>query len=152
MSINQMLERASDLHFGGLRIWVHHRQNPSAKDYWDGNWISCTAICEALTSMVKVTGPFLHLPEIEYLHDELDKLDEQQIDEMELECMDPNLSLSLAVSGSLGGLKLTVKLTPDHITQHHTFVFETDRSWLPRVMADCGKILAKYPIVGDPVA
>jgi hypothetical protein len=40
---------------------------------------------------------------------------------------------------------LTVKITPDHMTQEHRFQFELDQSYLPAVVEQCRAILARYP-------
>ena len=147
MSRTRYKNSECDLHFEGFRLWIHNRASQKSQDYWDGNWLYVTAICEASGSVVRVTGSILHAPEIDGFRRGLEKLNEHLEGKAELDCMEPYLGISVEAQ-SLGHLRMVVAITPDILNQTHKFVFETDQSWLPRVISDCNKILERYPIVG----
>lgn len=46
----------SDMKIAGLAIWIHGRQFPDSKDYWDVNWLNVTVRCGAQGASVKVCG------------------------------------------------------------------------------------------------
>ena len=138
-----------DIKLAGLRIWVHGRQFPDSGDYWDGNWITVTACCEARGAWVWVTGNFIHLGEIMILLDGSERLYRELEGKAELSCMEPELSLELEFK-SQGKIDLSVEITPDNLSQSHSFIFEIDQSYLPGLISSCQKILQTFPIRGKP--
>ncbi len=136
-----------DLRIEGLRLWIHHRTFPESKDYWDGNWLFATAVCEAAGSIVRVSETILHLSEIDRFRRNLEKLNERLEGKVELECLEPYLGIVIEAQ-SLGHLRLVVAITPDYLNQKHEFIFETDQTWLSSIISDCTGILRQYPIVG----
>jgi hypothetical protein len=142
-------QRPPDLKIMGLKIWVHHRQFPKAEDYWDGNWINVTALCEAQGASVRIDGNIIHLSEIERFISGADKVYQNLKGKAELSCMEPELSVGLEAK-SLGQIEMVVDMTPDHLSQSHRFIFEVDQSYLPKLISDSRLILKKYPIKGSP--
>ena len=67
----------------------------------------------------------------------------------ELSCMEPNLGVELSVSDSRGSITAEVCLTPDHLTQEHSFRFAIDQSYLPAIIKGLRKVLAKFPVRGS---
>jgi hypothetical protein len=63
--------------------------------------------------------------------------------------MAPNLAVELRAVG-LGHIKVTVKITPDHMAQWHKFQFEVDQTFLHPLTRDCKRLLAAFPIRGAP--
>lgn len=61
--------------------------------------------------------------------------------------MEPELEVKL-VAEDHGQIKATIQITPDHLNQTHSFTFEIDQSYLCGIIADCQRILEKYPIRG----
>jgi hypothetical protein len=55
---------APDIKLEGLQIWIHSRQFPNEKDYWDGNWLNVTAHCGKHGADVWASGPILHVPDL----------------------------------------------------------------------------------------
>ncbi len=44
---------------------------------------------------------------------------------------------------------MRVRITPDNLTQSHSFEFEIDQSYLPGVIAQCGDVLFRFPVRGE---
>ena len=65
-----------------------------------------------------------------------------------LDCMEPNLRVELKMQ-SLGQITMTVHITPEHITQQHSFEFEIDQSYLPAFLRQCGQVLDEYSLRGQ---
>jgi hypothetical protein len=61
--------------------------------------------------------------------------------------MEPELSVQLEAD-KLGHITVTVSLTPEHLAQQHRFVFEIDQSYLDRVLGECRKVPAAFPLRG----
>ena len=62
------------INIAGLDIWIHGRQFPDEKDYWDANWLNVTVRCGAKGSSVLVNGNIIHLSEISQLLSGAEKL------------------------------------------------------------------------------
>src|SRR6185295_10495914 len=84
-----------NLQIGGLKLWVRGRQFPSAQDYWDGNWLKVTARCDSASSTVSAAGPIVHLGELVQFLEECERLYESLSGIAKLDCMEPNLSVTL---------------------------------------------------------
>jgi hypothetical protein len=79
----------ADLKIAGLRIWVHGRQFPDSKDYWDGNWLRVTAHCASESAHVRVHGAIIHLGEIEGLKSGCEVLSQTLAGSAVLDCIEP---------------------------------------------------------------
>ncbi len=138
------------LRVAGLEIWVHGRESPGAQDHWDGNWLRVTARCVTPgASRVHAEGPILHLSEIEAFLRGCEAMHESHAGSAALDCMEPNLSAELSME-SAGHLAATVHITPDHLTETHTYRFEIDQSFLPEIIRGCRRIMEDYPVRGSP--
>lgn len=133
----------------GLQIWVQRRQFPDSNDYWDGNWLQVVTHCGASGSNVWVSGPILHLSEIKSWQDSIEKLYKTLSGEANLNCMEPELYVSLK-SKKLGQIEMEVQITPEHLSQEHRYTFMLDQSYLKPLLASCKRILKEYPIKGKP--
>jgi hypothetical protein len=128
---------------------VHGRQFPDSNDYWDGNWINITAYCGAKGVDAWASGPIIHLPEIKRWADACEEMNETLSGEAILDCMEPELSVELRMKEA-GHISMLVSITPDHLTQEHTFQFEIDQTYLTELVSDCRRVLADYPIRNEP--
>ena len=129
----------------GLRVWVHGRQFPHAVDYWDGNWLRVTAFCIYPQSMVRTHGSIIHLGEVSGLLRECEQLYQTLQGQAGLRCMEPNLGVEL--TGETGGrIKVQLSITPDHMSESHSFTDAIDQTYLPPIIAACRAILAKFPV------
>ena len=118
-----------DITLAGLQIWVHGRQFPDAHDYWDGNWLRVTAHCGGNGASVFVSGPFIHLGEIDRWLTAIQTLQQDLKGEAKLDCMETELSVDLKFT-SLGHIDMEVQITPDQFTQRHWFRFGIDQTYL----------------------
>lgn len=134
-----------DLQIGGMKIWVHGRQFPDATDYWDGNWLRVTAYCVYPDSMVRTRGSILHLGELIGLVKGCIHMYETLSGEALLECIEPNLAAKLKIQWN-GAVNVHLEITPDHMTESHSFDDSIDQSHLPKIVRQCNSILAIYPI------
>ena len=133
------------IHLAGLQIWVHSRQFPEAPDYWDGNWINVTVHCGAQGADVWASGPIIHLPEIKRWADACEQMYKTLSGEAKLDCMEPELSVKMQMREQ-GHIEMEVSITPDHLTQKHTFQFELDQTYLIELLKECHQVLVAYPI------
>jgi len=136
---------AADIELGGLLIWVHGRQFEQAMDYWDGNWLRVTVNCSALGADVWISGPKIHLPEIEKWKEESVTMYSTMAGSASLDCMEPELNVKTSVD-KLGHLAVIIDITPHLGTQRHQFKFELDQSYLPKVISGCKSVLERFPI------
>lgn len=134
-----------DLQIAGLRLWVHGRQFPQSQDYWDGNWLIVTAHCSYSQSSVRADGSFVHLGEIYGLLQETEALFQTLQGKAELRCMEPNLSVELLAQTG-GHIRVKISLTPDNMTESHSYTDGLDQTYLPPVISGCKAILAKFPL------
>jgi hypothetical protein len=138
-----------DLTIAGLRLWVHRREFPEATDYWDGNWVVVTAVCRALDTMIRVSGPILHLGELAAFLGDCEQLHSTLDGKAELDCTEPNLRVVLQVERR-SHVAVTVDITPDHLAQEHRIRFDLDRTHLPSILTSCRELLVRYPIRATP--
>jgi hypothetical protein len=131
----------------GLRIWIHGRQYPDAVDFWDANWLLVTVVCEANGAEVWLTGPVIHLSELERWADATDMMLKTLEGEANLDCDEPELSVKLAATKP-GQVLMTVDISPQRRSQQHCFRFDLDQSYLAGLIRECRAILAAYPITG----
>lgn len=137
-----------DLQVAGLRLWVHGRQFPEAKDYDDGNWLRVTANCSASGASVWAQGPILAVTDIAGLGNECNAMLCGKTKSAALAPFEPNFKLSLEATDSLGHIRALVEITPDHLSQSHRFEFEVDQTYLPGIIKQCSEIVQEYPIRG----
>jgi hypothetical protein len=132
----------------GLQIWIHGKQFADSEDYWDGNWLNVTAHCGAENAEVWVSGSILHLSELKSWLEDLESVNANLSGEASLDCMEPELNVEMKIQ-PLGHILMKVEITPDNLTQFHSFEFETDQSYLPVLIKNLKKVLEKYPVKGN---
>ncbi len=49
---------------------------------------------------------------------------------------------------NVGHCELTVSITPDHLYQEHSFIFDLDQSYLPPLLKSLELIMHSYPLKG----
>ena len=136
---------APDIALSGLKIWISGRQFENATDFWDANWLVVTAQCASAHSEVVARGPIIHLSELENWKSALQKLHETIQGEAGLNCMEPELDVSIKLDG-MGAGSVAVSITPDNLTERHDFIFSIDQSYLPPLIRALQAILRTYPI------
>ena len=134
---------------GPLKIWVHGRQFPGDCDYWDGNWLAATALCDGAGSRVEVSGYFLHLGEIKKWKNSLEEFSHSLTGGVELPTIEPTLKVKIEATGSRGHLKCLVEITGDHMNELHRFSLDIDQSYLPGLLAQLATMMREYPIKNE---
>ncbi|WP_427551556.1 WapI family immunity protein [Methylomonas sp. MS20] len=134
-----------DLKIAGLHLWVHGREFPQSEDYWDGNWLRVTAYCLYPNSSVRTHGSIVHLGEIAGLLRETESLYKTLQGQAALQCMEPYLGIELLAQTG-GHIRVKISITPDHMTETHSYTDNIDQSYLPPIVAGCQAILAKLPL------
>ena len=134
-----------DLGLAGLSIWVLGRQFPDQNDYWDGNWLNVRVRVEPTGATVEAHGPIIHASELESFTKELEQLDSALTGNASLKCMEPNLDVVIR-GDKRGQATMTIRITPDHMTQSHEFICSIDQTYFKPFIAQCRKILSDYPI------
>ena len=138
-----------DINLNGFQLWVHARQFPNERDYWDGNWLNATAHCGTHDANVWTSGSIIHVPDLVRWLSALEIMNQTLSGEADLVSLEPELSVALKM-GSLGQIQMTVEITPDQMSQQHSFKFELDQSYLENLIASLRSLLAKYPVKGKP--
>ena len=137
-----------DLKIGHLNLWVHGRQFEESQEYWDANWIGVTVHCAVDGASVHTQGPIVHLSELQRFRTGCRELHDTLVGEAKLDCMEPNLKIGIRPEDKLGGMEVEVFVTPDHLSQKHSFRFSIDQSYLPGIIDCLDRILRDYPIRG----
>jgi hypothetical protein len=144
------MEGEPSISIGPLKIWVLGRQFPDHQDYWDGNWLNCTALCEGAGSRVQVSGAFIHLGEIKKWREDLQEFHSKLEGSVELPTIEPTLGVKIkAQKSSTGHLDCQVDITGEPIIERHHYLFDIDQSYLPGLSSQLAAILREYPIRGS---
>jgi len=140
---------APDLKAAGLQLWIHGRQFPDSPDYYDGNWLRVTAHTGAAGASVWASGAILMVPDLVRWADQCDALAKGEGQDAQLAPMEPELKVRIRQVDRLGHLTMQVLITPDNLTQEHSFEFEIDQSYLAGIAAQCRSIADAYPVRGE---
>jgi hypothetical protein len=73
------------------------------------------------------------------------RLDRELNGSASLECMEPNLRVELKMERN-GSIEIRIEITPDQMTEHHSFNDTVDQSHLPAIIRQCQSVLELYPI------
>jgi hypothetical protein len=130
------------LEIDGFQLWIHDSQFSDSAD----NWLNVTAHCGDVGASVWVSGAILDTVDLERFARECDHLYQKHAAEASLAPLEPNLHISLVPSDRLGHIKMSVQITPDHMSQRHEFTFALDQTFLPRISTQLRKVLEEYPV------
>ncbi|PYS66814.1 MAG: hypothetical protein DMF69_24965, partial [Acidobacteria bacterium] len=117
------------------------------QDYWDGNWLNVTAHCGGQGADVWTSGAILQVPDLIGWLAALEEMNQTLSGAADLVSLEPELSVELKMNG-LGQIQAKVEITPDPMTQQHSFEFELDQSYLESLIASLRSLLATYPVKG----
>ena len=135
-----MLEEP-DLKVAGLSIWVLGRH------FADQNWLNVRVRVEATGATVEARGPIIRAGELATFANELERLYTTLAGSASLKCLEPNLDVMIRAD-TRGQATATIRITPDHMTQSHEFVFSIDQTYFEQLIGKCRKILSDFPIKG----
>jgi hypothetical protein len=137
------------LRVDGFQLWVHGYQFPELTDYWDGNWLRVTAHCGAAGASVWVSGALIRNGDLIGWADQCDSLRQGEAKVAELAPLEPEIKVTVRPSDELGHFTVRVEITPEHMTQRHSFEFGTDQTYLPEISRMCRGIARTYPLRGE---
>ena len=138
----------ADITLAGLSLWVRGREFPDAQLDWDADWINIRVVVEAQGARVVLIGPWLRSAELDAFTRELVVMRESLTGSAHLDSIEPMLDVEMAFSDSVGHLRATVLITPDHLTQNHRFDFELDQTFLDHLIEQCRRVLEAFPVLG----
>jgi hypothetical protein len=130
-----------NIKIAGLAIWIHNRESPVEE-----NWLNVTIHCGAQGATITTNGSIIRLSEIVQLLKGAEYLQKNLTGKIEIECIEPYLAVKFEAE-KLGHIDMTIDNTPDHLRQKHSFIFEIDQSYLPKLISDCRSVLDNYPII-----
>jgi L-fucose mutarotase/ribose pyranase (RbsD/FucU family) len=140
--------RKADLCIETFELWILGRQFPSSEDYWDGNWLDVLARCSGESSMVETGGSILHLSELQKFLNESKQMYNTLSGKAHLDCMEPNINLKIGMKNR-GQCELVVSITPYHLYEKHSFIFDLDQTYLPPLISSLEFIINSYPLKGE---
>lgn len=137
------------LSIAGFSLDILGRESPGSPDYWDGNWLMANCVCLGQGARVEVSGSIVRVDELRLLLDSLKLLYENLAGTATLQTLEPYLALTF-VAKSRGHFDFTVDITPDHLAQKHSFIFDLDQTYVRETIDWLSRILLEYPIWGRP--
>ncbi len=137
--------RDSDISIAGLEVWVHGYQYSEAVHIPEASWLRVTARCRAKGASVRVTGAILDVRDVIRLGAESGRLYQNEINEFEVNSLESEVRIALKTTDALGHVELSVKISPDYLSQWHKFLFDIDRSYLPSLASQCRRLSERFP-------
>jgi hypothetical protein len=144
------------IRFGGaeadyLTLTLHGRSLPHATDYWDGNWLACTADVAAGAFRGSLDR-LLRNEDIIRFHDRVAELYERLTGEAVFDTAEGWFDLRLIGDGR-GHIDARGQLCDDPV---HGNVLEFrlffDQTYLPPLLAQLRAAMQRFPVVGSPDA
>jgi hypothetical protein len=146
------MEDDASITLGPLKIWISQRQFPDHHDYWDGNWVAVTALCEGVGSRIEVSGSFLHLGELKKWKEDLEAFQRTLKGSVELPTIEPTLAIKIEEQKSkTGHLNCEVQLTGEQMSEFHRYTFDIDQSYLPGLLGQLAAVLREFPIRNEKI-
>lgn len=130
-----------------LTLTLSGREVPDATDFWDGNWLRCTAEVASGAFRGRLEGS-IRRDEIAEFHREVQVLHERLTGEAVFETMEAWLSIRLIGDGR-GHIEARCRICDDIAfgnTLHSRFSF--DQTSLLHLARDLAVALHAYPVVG----
>ena len=134
-----------ELKVAGLSVWVHDRPYAGSEEPYDADWLTITAHCDDGGASVFVRGAFVTSSALERFAEGCDRLHSNLAGRAWLASDEPNLTVTLEATDSVGHLLAIVEIAPDHLSQEHRFEFQIDQTWLLDIARHCRAILGRYP-------
>jgi hypothetical protein len=142
------------IRFGGdeadhLTLTVHGRSRPDSADYWDGNWLTCTAEI-AVGAFQGCVDRLLRNEDVSRFHDRLAALYERLKGEALFETLEGWFDLRVIGDGR-GHMEGRGQLRDDpahgNVLEFRLFF---DQTAIPRLLAQLQVILEAFPVIGRP--
>ncbi len=125
-------------------IWVHGWAFPNDRE----QWLNVTARHMTAGSSVVTTGPMIEATDLQRFLSGLERLHESVSGGTALERAldqsdEPGARIVLKAT-SYGAIEMTVEITPDPLTEKHTFFSKLDQSYLPEAIKSLRKLLKTF--------
>jgi hypothetical protein len=134
-----------DLYLTGLSLWAIGRAFPQSEYAWDRDHIDIRARVDAPGSHVEISGACIRSNDIARFTQQLEALHRDLRGTAALEPLQPDLNVKVRVDAT-GHVGVTIEITPDHMTQSHSFEFEIDQTYLATTLAQCHRLLERFPV------
>lgn len=130
-----------------LKVTVTGYTHPDTVDYWDGNWLSCHL--NLWLNGFRADFPFdLRIDEMERFLKQLEQLHTSLKGNAALDSMEGILKLNVS-GGKTGRLAWEGKLVyPSGTGAVLEFEYESDQTYLSRLIQELKAILKRYPVRG----
>ncbi len=144
------------IRFGGeqaehLTLTVHGRSLPHSSDYWDGNWLTCTAEV-AVGAFRGSLNRLLRNEEVGRFLDRIVVLQERLLGETLFDTLEGWFDLRVVGDGR-GHMEARGQLCDDPVRGNVLeFRLHLDQTYLPPLIAQLRSVLETFPVVGRPDA
>ena len=141
------------IHLGGsppdaLALTVYGRTRPDASDYWDGNWVSCTAEITAGAFRGTVGGS-IRTDELATFRRELTDLYERLDGEAVFRTMEGWIDFRVAANRR-GHVEVRGRLVDEPVAGNVLdFRLFFDQTFLPPVLAQLREAEERFPVIGE---
>jgi hypothetical protein len=130
-----------------LRLMMHGRSHPDATDFWDGNWLDCTADVTAGAFRGNLRRG-LRADELEAFRQQLAVLYDRLTGEAVLDTMEEWLRVRVIGDGR-GHMEASCRLCDDPAFGNTLDCrLRFDQTFLPAVLRQLDRALQTYPVVG----
>jgi hypothetical protein len=144
------------IRFGGeteeyLALLIHGRTHADSADYWDGNWLSCTAEVQTGAFRGRIESSLRNEDLARFLSS-LEALYERLTGEALFDTLDGWLDIRVIGDGR-GHVEVRGQLCDDPVYGNSLeFRLFFDQTCLPSLIARLRAVLAAYPVVGKNTA
>jgi hypothetical protein len=141
------------IHLGGeppdlLALTVYGRVHPDASDFWDGNWVSCTAEVSA-GAFRGTLGGSIRTDELVDFHRALSGLYERLDGEVVFQTMEGWIDFRVTANRR-GRVEVRGRLIDDRAAGNALeFRLSFDQTFLPPIIARLREAEERFPVVGD---
>jgi hypothetical protein len=130
-----------------LRLTLHGRSHPDATDFWDGNWLDCTAEVAAGAFRGDLRRA-LRADELEAFRQQSAVLHDRLTGEAVLDTMEEWLRVRVVGDGR-GHLEASCRLCDDPAFGNTLDCrLHLDQTFLPAVLRQLDRALQTYPVIG----
>jgi hypothetical protein len=129
-----------------FHLTIEGRERPDSTDYWDANWLVCTAEVAAGAFRGRLNSR-LRTDELEQFYQQVELLYERLSGEAELTTMEGWLAFRLLGEG-LGHVEATCRLRDDPASGNTLECHLTmDQTFLPPLLLQLATVLKTYPVL-----
>lgn len=132
-----------------LSLTVHRRTRSATGEYWDDNWLDCTADVVAGKFHGTVTGR-IRADELRRFRDDVARLYDRLQGQVVFETMEQWIRVE--ISGDGRGHFAARCMVCDDLAGGNTLDFRLhfDQTYLPGIIRELDAVLAEFPVLGHP--